>query len=185
MPDEPEVHGLLAMMLLLGARAPARTRDGELVLLHEQDSALWDRDEIARGRAVLDRALALHGRGPYVLQAAIASLHADEPRPWREILALYDQLVIVADSPVVRLSAAVVRAEVDGPEAALAVVDGLELDGYRYFHATRGELLTRLGRDADAADAFARALELAVDPAERRFLSGRVEAATGRATASP
>ena len=185
MPDEPEAHGLLAMMLLLHARAPARMRDGELVLLDEQDSTLWDRDEIARGRAVLDRALALHGRGPYVLQAAIASLHADEPRPWREILALYDQLLIVADSPVVRLSAAVVRAEVDGPEAALAVVDGLELDSYRYFHATRGELLSRLGRDADAADAFARALELAVDPAERRFLSGRVEAATGRSAASP
>ncbi|HEX5225134.1 MAG TPA: DUF6596 domain-containing protein [Solirubrobacteraceae bacterium] len=184
MPDEPEAHGLLAMMLLLRARSRARVRDGELVLLSEQDSSLWDRAEIERGRAVLDRALALHGRGPYVLQAAIASLHADEPRPWREILALYDQLIAVADTPVVRLGAAVALAEVEGPEAALAVVDGLPLQGYRYLHATRGELLRRLGRGEEAADSFARALELAADPAERRFLSRRVHETSGGAPRS-
>jgi RNA polymerase sigma-70 factor (ECF subfamily) len=171
------------MMLLLHARSPARLRDGELVLLHDQDSALWDRAEIERGRAVLDRALALHGRGPYVLQAAIASLHADEPRPWGEILALYQHLLTLADSPVIRLGAAVALAEVDGPEAALAVVDDLELGGYHYLHATRGELLSRLGRDAEAREAFTRALELAADPAEQRFLQRRLREIAGRRSA--
>ena len=118
MPDEPEVHGLLAMMLLHDARREARVRDGELVLLEDQDRALWDAAQIAAGRAALDRALALRGRGPYVMQAAIASLHADEPRDWPQIAALYAELARLTDSPVVELSRAVAVAEADGPEAA-------------------------------------------------------------------
>src|SRR5213079_323127 len=117
MPDEPEVHGLLAMMLLHDARRAARFRDGELVLLEDQDRALWDTAQIAAGRAVLDRALALHGRGPYVVQAAIAALHADEPRDWRQIAALYGELARITGSPVVELSRAVAVAEERGPEA--------------------------------------------------------------------
>ena len=125
MPDEPEVHGLLALMLLHDARREARFRDGELVLLADQDPALWDAAQIADGRQVLDRALALRGRGPYVLQAAIASLHADEPRDWPQIAALYGELARLTDSPVVELSRAVAVAEADGPEAGLEIVDAL------------------------------------------------------------
>src|SRR5213079_2596095 len=121
MPDEPEVNGLLAMMLLLDARREARFRDGELVLLEEQDRSLWDTGQIAEGGAVLDRALALRGRGPYVVQAAIASLHADEPRDWPQIAALYDELARLTDSPVVELNRAVAVAEEQGPEAALEI----------------------------------------------------------------
>ena len=120
MPDEPEVHGLLAMMLLHDARREARFRDGELVLLADQDRSLWDTAQIADGRAVLDRALALRGRGPYVVQAAIASLHADEPRDWPQIAALYGELARLTGSPVVELNRAVAVAEADGPEAGLA-----------------------------------------------------------------
>ena len=123
MPDEPEVHGLLAMMLLLEARRAARFRDGELVLLADQDRSLWDPAQIAAGRASLDRALALRGRGPYVIQAAIASLHADEPRDWAEIAALYGELTRLTDSPVVELSRAVAVAEAQGPAAGLAIAD--------------------------------------------------------------
>jgi RNA polymerase sigma-70 factor (ECF subfamily) len=142
MPDEPEVHGLLAMMMLLDARRAARLSDGgDLVLLAEQDRTLWDRAQIDAGRAVLDRAFALRGRGAYVLQAAIASLHADEPRDWAQIAALYGELARVTDSPVVQLSRAVAVAEADGAEEALAIVDGLALEDYHYLHATRGELL--------------------------------------------
>ena len=174
MPDEPEVHGLLAMMLLLEARRPARFADGELVLLDDQDRSLWDTQRIAAGRAVLDRALALRGRGPYVVQAAIASLHADEPRDWPQIAALYGELARLTDSPVVELSRAVAVAEAQGPEAGLAIVDGLTLPDYRYLHATRGELLRRLGRTQEARDAYGRALALAHDPAERRLLERRL-----------
>jgi RNA polymerase sigma-70 factor (ECF subfamily) len=169
MPDEPEVHGLLAMMLLLHARREARFRDGELVLLADQDASLWDRAEIADGRAVLDRALALRGRGPYVVQAAIASLHADEPRDWPQIAALYGELARLTDSPVVELNRAVAAAESVGPEAGLAIVDRLALDDYRYLHSTRGELLRRLGRTEEARDAYRRALALVHDDAERRL----------------
>ena len=123
MPDEPEVHGLLAMMLLLDARRAARFRDGDLVLLADQDRSLWDTAQIAEGRAMLDRALALRGRGPYVVQAAIASLHADEPRDWPQIAALYGELARLTDSPVVELNRAVAVAEEQGPEAGLAIVD--------------------------------------------------------------
>ena len=174
MPDEPEVHGLLAMMLLHEARRPARFQDGELVLLADQDSSLWDSARIADGQSVLERALALHGRGPYVVQAAIASLHADEPRDWVEIAALYGELARLTGSPVVELNRAIAIAEADGPEAGLAIVDRLELEDYRYLHSTRGELLRRLGRTAEARDEYGRALALTHDDAERRLLERRL-----------
>jgi len=174
MPDEPDVHGLLALMLLLDARRDARFLDGDLVLLADQDRSLWDGGQIGSGQEALDRAIALHGRGPYVIQAAIASLHADEPRDWEEIAALYGELSRLTGSPVVELNRAVAVAETDGPEAALAIVDRLELDDYRYLHSTRGELLRRLGRDDDARDAYLRALELVHDDAERRLLERRL-----------
>jgi RNA polymerase sigma-70 factor, ECF subfamily len=174
MPDEPEVHGLLAMMLLLDARREARFRGDDLVLLAEQDSSLWNEAQIAGGRAVLDRALALRGRGPYVVQAAIASLHADEPRDWPQIAALYGELARLTDSPVVELSRAVAVAEAEGPEAALELLDGLGLEDYRYLHSTRGELLRRLGRVAEAQAAYERALTLVHDDAERRLLERRL-----------
>jgi RNA polymerase sigma-70 factor, ECF subfamily len=176
MPDEPEVHGLLALMLLHDARREARFRGGELVLLADQDTSLWDARQIAVGRAVLDRALALRGRGPYVVQAAIASLHADEPRNWAEIAALYGELARLTDSPVVELSRAVAIAEAQGPEAGLAIVDRLALDDYHYLHATRGELLRRLGRTAEARAAYERALALVHGDAERRLLERRLAA---------
>ena len=174
MPDEPEVHGLLAMMLLLDARRAARFRDGELVLLADQDRSLWDTAKIATGRAVLDRALALRGRGPYVVQAAIASLHAEEPRDWPEIAALYGELARLTDSPVVELNRAVAVAEAQGAEAGLAIVDRLGLEAYRYLHATRAELLQRLGRTDEARAAYGRALELVHDGAERRLLERKL-----------
>jgi RNA polymerase sigma-70 factor (ECF subfamily) len=174
MPDEPEVHGVLALMLLHHARRDARFADGELVLLADQDSALWDAAQIAEGRSVLDRALALHGRGPYVVQAAIASLHTDEPRDWPQIAALYGELSRLTDSPVVQLSRAVAVAEADGPEAGLAIADRLPLEDYRYWHATRGELLGRLGRKEEARDAYGRAVALVHDDAERRLLERRL-----------
>jgi len=162
------------MMLLLDARRAARFRGGDLVLLADQDRSTWDATEIAAGRAALDRALALRGRGPYVVQAAIASLHADEPRDWAQIAALYGELTRITGSPVVELNRAVAVAEADGPEAGLRIVDGLELEDYRYLHATRGELLRRLGRGAEARAAFERALALAHDEAERRLLERRL-----------
>ncbi len=174
MPDEPEVHGLLAMMLLHDARRDARFRDGELVLLADQDRSLWDAAQIAEGRAVLDRALALHGRGPYVVQAAIAALHADEAHDWPQIAALYGELSRLTGSPVVELNRAVAVAEAEGAEAGLGIVERLDLDDYRYLHSTRGELLRRLGRTEEARAAYARALELVHDEAERRLLERRV-----------
>ena len=174
MPDEPEVHGLMAMMLLLEARRAARFRDGDLVLLADQDRSLWNTEQIAAGRALLDRALALRGRGPYVVQAAIASLHADEPRDWPQIAALYGELARITDSPVVELSRAVAVAEEQGPEAGLAIADRLALEDYHYLHSTRGELLRRLGRTGEARDAYDRALALVHDDAERRLLERRL-----------
>jgi RNA polymerase sigma-70 factor (ECF subfamily) len=174
MPDEPEVHGLLAMMLLLDARREARFKSGDLVLLADQDRSLWDPAQIADGRAVLDRAFALHGRGPYVVQAAIASLHADEPRDWPQIAALYGELSRLTGSPVVELSRAVAVAESEGPEAGLVIVECLDLDDYHYLHSTRGELLRRLGRTEAARDAYRRALALVHDDAERRLLERRL-----------
>jgi RNA polymerase sigma-70 factor (ECF subfamily) len=177
MPDEPEVHGLLAMMLLHDARRDARFREGDLVLLADQDRSLWATAQIAEGRAVLDRALALQGRGAgraYVVQAAIAALHADEPRDWPQIAALYGELTRLTGSPVVELSRAVAVAEAQGPEAGLAIVDRIALEDYRYLHATRGELLRRLGRIGEARDAYGRALALVHDDAERRLLERRL-----------
>jgi RNA polymerase sigma-70 factor (ECF subfamily) len=174
MPDEPEVHGLLAMMLLLDARRAARFRDGDLVLLADQDRSLWNAAQIADGRAVLDRALALRGRGPYVVQAAIASLHAEEPRDWSEIAALYAKLARLTDSPVVELNRAIAIAETQGAEAALAIVDGLALENYHYLHSTRADLLRRLGRTDEARESYKRALALVHDDAERRLLERRL-----------
>jgi RNA polymerase sigma-70 factor (ECF subfamily) len=174
MPDEPEVHGLLALMLLHDARRDARFRDGELVLLEDQDRELWDRGRIEAGRASLRRALALRGRGPYVLQAAIASLHAEEERDWEQIAALYGELARLTGSPVVELNRAVAVAETAGPEAGLEATRGLELDSYHYLHATRADFLRRLGRPDEARAAYERALELAPSPPERRFLARRL-----------
>jgi RNA polymerase sigma-70 factor (ECF subfamily) len=174
MPDEPEAHGLLALMLLHDARRHARFAGGELVLLGEQDRSLWDLPQIARARALLDRALALRGRGPYVLQAAIASLQAEDPLDWVHIEALYRELSELTGSAVVELNRAVAVAESQGPGPALAIVEGLELPDYRYVHSTRAELLRRLGRVEEARSAYERALELAHADSERRFLRRRL-----------
>lgn len=174
LPDEPEARGLLALMLLLNARRDARFRDGELVMLADQDTSLLDHDEIAEGRRILDGAIQLDGRGGYVLQAAIASLHADEPRDWPQIAALYGELSRRTGSPVVELNRAVAVAEVDGPRAALAIVEELPLDDYHYAPATRAELLRRLGRNDEARTAYRRALELVHDDTERRHLERRL-----------
>jgi RNA polymerase sigma-70 factor (ECF subfamily) len=175
MPDEPEVHGLLAMMLLHDSRRAARFRAGELVLLADQDRSLWDGARIAAGRAALDRALALRGRGPYVVQAAIAALHADEPTDWPQIAALYGELARLTGSPVVELNRAIAVAEAQGPAVGLEILDRLALEDFRYLHSTRAELLRRLGRTAEAGDAYRRALALVHDDAERRLLERRLE----------
>ncbi len=176
MPDESEVLALLALMLLGDARRHARVRDGELVLLDDQDRSLWDERQMGQARRLLERAVALHGQGPYLVQAAIADLHLAQPRDWEQIAALYGVLARLTGSPIVELNRAVALAEVAGPAAALAALDGLPLQDYRYFHSTRADLLRRLGRDADARDAYTRALELAQTDSERRFLAGRLEA---------
>jgi RNA polymerase sigma-70 factor (ECF subfamily) len=174
MPDEPEVHGLLALMLVNDARRDARFADGTLVLLRDQDRSLWDFDQIAEGRAELDRAQALGGRGPYVLQAAIAVLHVEEPEDWPQLAALYGELARVTGSPVVELSRAVAVAEAGDVETALALVARLELDRYHYLHATRAELLRRLERVDDACAAYDCALKRVHSDAERRFLERRL-----------
>jgi RNA polymerase sigma-70 factor (ECF subfamily) len=174
MPDEPETNGLLALMLLHDARRDARFRDGEIVLLADQDRSLWNTAQIDAGRLVLGRAIALGGRGPYLLQAAIAAVHADEPRDWEEIVALYGELVQLTGSPVVELNRTVAIAEARGAEHALPLLDQLELDGYHYFHAARAELLRRVDRLEEARAAYERALELVHADAERRFLERRL-----------
>jgi RNA polymerase sigma-70 factor (ECF subfamily) len=174
MPDEPEAHGLLALMLINDSRRDARFRGGELVLLADQDRSLWNSAQIAEGRDVLDRALALRGHDPYVLQAAIASLHAEQPSDWAEIAALYGELSRLTHSPVVELNRAIAVAEVQGPEAGLRIIDPLPLEDFHYLHATRGGLLQRLGRDRDARTAYERALTLVRDDAERRLLERRL-----------
>jgi RNA polymerase sigma-70 factor, ECF subfamily len=174
MPDEAEVHGLLALMLLHDSRRRARFRDGERVLLADQDRSLWDRAEIEKGRAVLDRALALRGHGVYIVQAAIASLHLEESRDWPEIAALYGELAQLTDSPVVALNRAAAVGEASGPEAGLAIVDRLTgLEDYPYLHSTRAELLRRAGRTDEARRAYRRAITLAGDEAERRLFERR------------
>jgi len=174
MPDEPEVHGLLALMLVNDARRDARFADGTVVLLRDQDRSLWDFDQIAEGQAALDRALALGGRDAYVLQAALAALHADEPQDWPQIAALYGELARLTGSPVIELNQAVAIAEAGEVEAALALVERLELDGYHYLHAVRAELLRRLDRLEDARASYERALELVNSHAERRLLERRL-----------
>jgi len=166
MPDEPEVSGLLALVLLVEARRPSRTAlDGSIVLLADQDRSLWDRSLLRRNQP-----------GPYQIQAAIQAVHADAPTfqatDWPQIVALYDQLLAMAPTPVIALNRAIAVAEVDGPAAALALVDTLELDGYHAFHAARADLLWRLDRPAEAASSYRRASQLAPTDAEREFLRG-------------
>jgi RNA polymerase sigma-70 factor, ECF subfamily len=178
MPDEPEVLGLLALMLLVEARRTARTTaDGALVLLADQDRALWDRERIAEGQAIVRRCLRRNQPGPYQVQAAINAVHSDAASAadtdWRQILALYDQLLALQPIPVVALNRAVAVAEVSGPDAALAEVDDLDLDDFHLFHAVRADLLRRLGRDGEATDAYAAAIALAENAAERDFLQRR------------
>jgi len=174
MPDKPEVHGLLSLMLINDARREARFADGAVVLLRDQDRSLWDDDEIAEGRTQLDRALALGGRDTYVLQAAIASLHTEEPQDWPQLAALYGELARRTGSAVVELNQAAALAEAGDVEAALSLAERLELDQYHYLHATRAELLRRLDRIDDARAAYSRALELVHSDAERRFLDQRL-----------
>jgi RNA polymerase sigma-70 factor (ECF subfamily) len=174
MPDEPEAEGLLALMLLQDARHEARFASGELVLLAEQDRSQWDAAELAGGRERLDRAIALGGRGAYVLQAAIAALHTEESVDWEEIAALYSQLAELTGSPVVELNRAVAIAEAGAPRDALELIETLELDGYHYFHSTRAELLRRLDRDEEARAAYERAIELADAGPEQRLLERRM-----------
>jgi RNA polymerase sigma-70 factor (ECF subfamily) len=174
LPDDPEIRGLLAMMLLHDSRRESRFHGGELVLLADQDRSRWNTEQIAAGRAELDRALALGGRGPYVLQAAIASLHAEVPCDWAQIAALYGELARLTGSPVVELNRAIAIAETEGPVAGLRIVDQLGLDDFRYLHSTRAEFLRRLGRTDEARDAYRRARQLTDDGAERRFLERRL-----------
>jgi RNA polymerase sigma-70 factor (ECF subfamily) len=175
MPDEPEVYGLLALLLLTESRRASRTRpDGSLVLLAEQDRRGWDRALIEEGQAVVRRCLRRNQPGPYQLQAAINAVHADaatfEETDWSQILALYDQLLALAPTPVVALNRAIATGEVEGPAAALELVDELDLERYYPFHATRADLLQRLGRESEAAIEYERAAALAPTDAEREFL---------------
>jgi RNA polymerase sigma-70 factor, ECF subfamily len=170
----------VALMLLNDARSEARFADGELILLRDQDRTLWDVERIAAGGRSLDRALALGGRGPYVLQAAIAALHVEDPVDWTQIAALYGELAALTGSDVVELNRAAALAEAGDVEAALALADGLELDRYHYLHATRAELLRRLGRVDEARDAYDRALALVHAEPERRFLEERRSELTQR-----
>jgi RNA polymerase sigma-70 factor (ECF subfamily) len=192
LPGEPEALGLLALLLLTDARRPARLGPGgKLVRLEDQDRALWDTARIAEGMSLVERALRMGRVGPYQLQAAIAAVHDEAPdastTDWPQILGLYEVLVRVAPSPVVALNRAVAVAQVRGPEAGLAAVEGLAgdpaMDGYRFYHATRADLLRRLGRTAEAAAAYDRALALVPNEPERVFLEARRAAMIGRAAA--
>ena len=173
-PDEPDPLALLALMLLNDSRRAARFRNDELVLFDEQDRSLWDRAQIDEGRELLRRAIALRGTGPYVVQAAIADLHLEEPRDWREIATLYGVLAQLTQSPVVEMNRAIALAEINGPEDALELIDQLPLDDYCYFHSTRADFLRRLGRNTEARIAYGRALALTQSEPERRFLEGRM-----------
>ena len=181
MPDEPEVLGLLALMLCHDARRATRAPDGELVLLEHQDRTLWDHAMIQEGRALVDRAIPRPIRGPYAVQAAIAVLQTEEDIDWPQVVALYDELVEITGSPVVQLNRAAAIASAGDPERALALVNLLDLDRYQYLHSTRAELLRRLGRPAEALTAYRAALDLAVADHERRFLRWRLEELGGAA----
>jgi len=175
MPDESEVRGLLALMLAHDARRAARVVDDELVLLQDQDRSLWDADQLAEARRLTDEAIG--GRGPYALQAAIATLQTADPIDWPQVAALYAELAASTGSPVVELNRAVAVAEAGDAQGALDLVDSLDADrlaGYTYLHSTRAELLRRLGREDEARAAYARALELTSDDRERRFLRRRL-----------
>jgi predicted RNA polymerase sigma factor len=175
MADEPEVYGLLALMLLHDSRRRARVVDGQLIPLAEQDRALHDQRQVQQGRLALERALALRpAAGPYVLQAAIASLQAEQDVDWPQVALLYEELEQLTGSPVVTLNRAVAIAEAGRPERALEIVDSIELGDYRYLPSTRGELLRRLGRSDEARAAFGHALQLATTEAERRLLARRL-----------
>jgi RNA polymerase sigma-70 factor (ECF subfamily) len=178
-PDEPEVTGLLALMLLTDARRPARTTpDGDLVLLADQDRSRWDRAEIAEGQALVRRCLARGEPGPYQVQAAIAAVHSDAPTAadtdWFQVVQLYDLLLELTPTPVVALHRAVAVAEVDGPAVALRLVEALDLDDQHRWHAVRADLLRRLGRRDEAAAAYEAALARVGSDAERAFLQRRL-----------
>ncbi|MGY1618504.1 RNA polymerase sigma factor [Geodermatophilus sp. SYSU D00691] len=174
MPDEPEVLGLLALMLLVESRQPARVgADGELVLLPDQDRTRWDAALVAEGQALVRRCLRRNRPGPYQVQAAIQAVHSEGTTDWRQVVALYDQLLALTPTPVVALNRAVAVAEVDGPGAGLRLVDELDLPTYYVFHAVRADLLRRLGRDEEAAEAYRLAAGLTPNPAEREFLLRR------------
>jgi RNA polymerase sigma-70 factor (ECF subfamily) len=186
LPDEPEVVGLLALMLLIESRRPSRTGpDGELVPLAEQDRTRWNRGLIAEGQSLVRECLRRNRRGPYQLQAAINAVHSDAgsaaQTDWRQIVALYDQHLAIAPSPVVALNRAVAVAEVDGPQTALALVDALDLDHYYLFHSIRADLLRRLGRSEEAALAYDRAIARSDNAAEREFLARRRRLMSGGA----
>jgi RNA polymerase sigma-70 factor (ECF subfamily) len=173
MPDEPEVRGLLALMLLVESRRGARRDGGALVTLDRQDRSRWDHTMITEGHELVRQCLRRGAPGPYQLQAAIQAVHTDGETDWAQVLALYDQLYALTPTPVVALNRAVAVAEVRGPEAGLAAVAGIELD-YAPLHAVRADLLRRLGREAEAAREYTRAAELSADPAERTYLRTRL-----------
>ncbi|MFD4639929.1 RNA polymerase sigma factor [Lentzea sp. NPDC058436] len=176
MPDEPEAHGLVALMLLHDSRSAARlTAEGDVVLFEDQDRTLWNADEISEGMALLDRALRFGSPGPYVLHAVIAALHVQHPVDWTRITSVYAELLVVAPTPVVQLNHAVAVAMADGPASGLALIDRISgLDSYHLLHSARADLLLRLDRRTEAVAAYRLAHELAVTPADRRFLAGRL-----------
>ncbi|MEV6240464.1 DUF6596 domain-containing protein [Lentzea sp. NPDC051838] len=175
MPDEPEVWGLLALMLLVASRKDARLHNGEIVLLAHQDRTLWNAEQVAEGQDIVRRCLRWNQPGPYQIQAAINAVHSDPPTDWHQVVALYDQLLTHTPSPVVALHRAVAVAETEGPQRALEQIDALDLDRYHLFHAVRADLLTRLGQDPTAA--LEAALERAEHPAERDLLGNRLRLA--------
>jgi RNA polymerase sigma-70 factor, ECF subfamily len=174
LPNEPNPHALLAIMLLHESRRAARVANGNIILLADQDQSLWNQEQIAEGRAELGRAFALGGSGSYVIEASLAALHAEPEQDWARIAALYRELAVVTASPVVMLNHAVAIAELDGPDVALHLVDQLDLGSYRYFHSTRADLLRRSGRFSEATAAYERALDMTSDEAEHRFLQRRI-----------
>ncbi|NUO60347.1 MAG: sigma-70 family RNA polymerase sigma factor [Hamadaea sp.] len=182
MPDESEAVALLALMLLHDARRAARLAAGQVVPLDQQDRALWDKQQIDEGRALLQRAVARRRTGPYLIQAAIADLHLHQPRDWKQIAILYERLARQTRSPIVELNRAIAVAQISGPEAGLAILDRLDLEHYRYFHSTRADLLRRSGRLDEAHNAYQRALELAQTEPEQRFLQDRLAELTRRSS---